>query len=138
MRRGGFECRVMPVEGESWEESPPTLLDFTKRDLRWCQGNMQYGRILFWRGLKPMSRFQIFAAMMMYFGAPAWMLITGAAALKLMHELDQQVNVAFGLSMFFVMIGMSLFPRSQAGSTWDCDRALSPAMVGGSALRWGR
>ncbi|QIK41771.1 glucans biosynthesis glucosyltransferase MdoH [Pontivivens nitratireducens] len=125
MRRGGFECRVMPVEGESWEENPPTLLDFTKRDLRWCQGNMQYGRILFWRGLKPMSRFQIFAAMMMYFGAPAWMLITGAAALKLMHGLDQQVNVAFGLSMFFVMIGMSLFPKI-AG--W-IDVALRPGAV---------
>ena len=111
MRRAGFECRVMPVEGESWEENPPTLLDFTKRDLRWCQGNMQYGRVLFWRGLQPMSRFQIFSAMMMYFGAPAWMLMTGAAAFKLMSGVESQVNLAFGLSMFFVMIGMSLFPK---------------------------
>lgn len=111
MRRAGFECRVMPVEGESWEENPPTLVDFTKRDLRWCQGNMQYGRILFWRGLKPMSRFQIFSAMMMYMGAPAWMIMTAAASFKLMHGIQEQVNLAFGLSMFFVMIGMSLFPK---------------------------
>ncbi len=45
MRRAGFEVRVVPVEGESWEDNPPTLLDFTKRDLRWCQGNMQYWRL---------------------------------------------------------------------------------------------
>ncbi|RED12112.1 glucans biosynthesis glucosyltransferase MdoH [Pontivivens insulae] len=111
MRRAGFECRVMPVEGESWEENPPTLLDFTKRDLRWCQGNMQYFRILGWKGLQPMSRFQLFAAVMMYFGAPAWMLMTGAAAFKLMEGDFQQVNLAFGLSMFFIMVAMSLFPK---------------------------
>ena len=111
MRRAGFECRVMPVEGESWEENPPTLLDFSKRDLRWCQGNMQYGRIMFWKGLQPMSRFQIFSAMMMYFGAPAWMVMTGAAVVKLLNGIESQVNIAFGLSMFFVMIGMSLFPK---------------------------
>ncbi|QPH52785.1 glucans biosynthesis glucosyltransferase MdoH [Pontivivens ytuae] len=111
MRRAGYECRVMPVEGESWEENPPTILDFTKRDLRWCQGNMQYGPIMFWKGLKPMSRFQIFSAMMMYFGAPAWMLMTGAAAFKMMNDEVGQVDLAFGLAMFFIMIGMSLFPK---------------------------
>ena len=42
MRRAGYEVRVIPVEGPSWEDNPPTLLDFTRRDLRWCQGNMQY------------------------------------------------------------------------------------------------
>jgi membrane glycosyltransferase len=42
MRRAGYECRVLPVEMGSWEENPPTILEFTKRDTRWCQGNMQY------------------------------------------------------------------------------------------------
>jgi membrane glycosyltransferase len=37
MRRAGYEVRVMPVETESWEDNPPTLMDFTQRDLRWCQ-----------------------------------------------------------------------------------------------------
>ncbi|WP_201243526.1 hypothetical protein [Halochromatium salexigens] len=37
----------MPIEGGSWgwEENPPTLLEFLRRDLRWCQGNMQYLRL---------------------------------------------------------------------------------------------
>jgi membrane glycosyltransferase len=42
MRRAGYEVRVLPVEDGSWEENPPSLLEFIRRDLRWCQGNMQY------------------------------------------------------------------------------------------------
>ncbi|MEL6677569.1 MAG: glucans biosynthesis glucosyltransferase MdoH [Pseudomonadota bacterium] len=131
MRRGGYEVRVLPVEGESWEANPPTLLDFTKRDLRWCQGNMQYWSILGWKGLKPMSRFQIFAAIMMYFGAPAWMLMTASAAVKVATGDTGDINLAFGVSMFFIMVAMSLFPKI-AG--W-VDVALRP---GGVASYGGR
>ena len=46
MRAADYEVRVMPVEAESWEDNPPTLLDFLKRDMRWCQGNMQYFQLL--------------------------------------------------------------------------------------------
>ena len=38
----GYEVRVLPDERGSWEENPPTVLEFSPRDLRWCQGNMQY------------------------------------------------------------------------------------------------
>jgi membrane glycosyltransferase len=42
MRKAGFEVRVMPIETGSWEENPPTLPAFSARDVRWCQGNLQY------------------------------------------------------------------------------------------------
>lgn len=111
MRRAGYEVRVLPTEGGSWEDNPPTLFDFTRRDLRWCQGNMQYWRLLAVKGLKPMSRFQIFAAIAMYFGAPAWMLMTSAAAFKLFEADFMDVNFAFAVSMFFIMFAVSLFPK---------------------------
>jgi len=72
MRRAGYEVRVLPVEIGSWEENPPTMLDFAKRDVRWCQGNMQYGKLLGEPGLLPMSRFQLAWAMLMFIGIPAW------------------------------------------------------------------
>ena len=50
MRRAGYEVRVLPEEGASWEENPPTLLEFIRRDLRWAQGNMQYWPFLAARG----------------------------------------------------------------------------------------
>src|SRR6516165_2728610 len=72
MRRAGFEVRVLPEEQQSWEENPATLLEFIRRDLRWCQGNMQYWRLLGLPGIKPTSRYQFAFAMMMFVGSPAW------------------------------------------------------------------
>jgi len=128
MRRGGYEVRVVPVETASFEDNPPTLADFTKRDLRWCQGNMQYWPILRWRGLRPTSRFQVLAAIMMYFGAPAWMLMTIAAASKLVTG-DAGIDLALGMAMFFVMIAVSLVPKFLG----MLDIALTP----GGAARYG-
>ena len=39
MRRGGYDVRVLPEENLGWEENPPTLIEFIRRDQRWCQGN---------------------------------------------------------------------------------------------------
>ncbi|MEM7178699.1 MAG: glucans biosynthesis glucosyltransferase MdoH [Pseudomonadota bacterium] len=129
IRRAGYEVRVMPVETESYEDNPPTLMDFTQRDLRWCQGNMQYWRILGMRGLRPVSRFQIFAAIMMYIGAPAWMLMTLAAATKLFEADGGGVNLAFGLAMFFIMFAVSLVPKMIG--------LLDIALTRGGAARYG-
>lgn len=129
MRRAGLEVRVIPVEGPSWEDNPTTLMEFTRRDLRWCQGNMQYLRLLGLRGLRPMSRFQIFAAIAMYFGAPAWMLMTLAGAAKILGGEGADVDLAFGVLMFVAMFAMSLVPKV-AG--W-IDTALTP----GGAARYG-
>src|SRR5699024_3834318 len=72
MRRGGYETRVIPVESESYEINPPTLLDFIYRELRWCQGNMQYLRLLATPGLKPVSRIQLLIAIGMYVAQATW------------------------------------------------------------------
>ena len=82
MRRAGYEVRVLPIECGSYEDNPPTLLEFTRRDLRWCQGNLQYVKLLGLKGIMPMSRFQLIWAIMMFMGVPAWTLIIFLSALK--------------------------------------------------------
>ncbi len=79
MRRAGYEVRVLPEEGASFEQNPPTLIEFIRRDLRWCQGNMQYWHFLAMPGLKPVSRYQLAFAILMFLGSPAWigMLLIG-------------------------------------------------------------
>jgi membrane glycosyltransferase len=73
MRRAGWEVRVVPFEGRSFEANPPTLPDFIKRDLRWGHGNMQYWRLLaLARGAHWLSRVQILLAISMYTWAPCW------------------------------------------------------------------
>src|SRR5690606_28224825 len=80
MRRAGYEVRVLADEGGSWEENPPTLTEFIRRDLRWCQGNMQYFRFLGLPKLAPVSRCQIALAIAMYLSSAGWMsfLLMGA------------------------------------------------------------
>ena len=50
MRRAGYDVRVLPEEDLGWEENPPTLIEFIRRDQRWCQGTLQYGHFLFAAG----------------------------------------------------------------------------------------
>ena len=107
MRKAGYEVRVHPVEGGSWEENPPTMLDFAKRDVRWCQGNMQYVKLLDHPGLLPMSRFQLLWAILMFVGIPAWTVMIALlpfAALEAQAAPDFPAGLAAGLYItFFVM-----------------------------------
>jgi membrane glycosyltransferase len=112
MRRAGFEVRVLAEEVGSWEENPPTLLEFTRRDLRWCQGNMQYFRLLGMKGLLPMSRFQLVWAISMFIGIPAWTAIIALSAIK---PLDGEPTALFpaasALGLYGVFMFMYLAPK---------------------------
>lgn len=80
MRRAGYQVRVLAAEDESFEDNPPSLPDFIIRELRWCNGNLQYLRLLGLPGLKPLSRVQLVLAILMYLSPAAWFafLILGA------------------------------------------------------------
>lgn len=112
MRRAGFEVRVLPEESGSWEDNPPTVLEFTRRDLRWCQGNMQYFHLLGLKDLQPMSRFQLLWAIMMFIGIPAWTAIIALAAIK---PLDGEDTALFpagsALGFYAVFLLMYLAPK---------------------------
>ncbi len=116
MRRAGYEVRVLPVEGMSWEENPPTLMEFGRRDLRWLQGNMQYWQLLAMPGLKPVSRFQLLFAIQMYLGSPAWMAMTaiGAVLLALSNTPSGKyvpVEAGAGTLLFAIMMLMTFAPK---------------------------
>lgn len=111
MRRGGYEVRVLPIETQSYEANPPTFPDFAKRDLRWCQGNMQYWRFLFEPGLKTLSRFQVLQAILMYVAPPAWIAATFAAAWKGLSMGFDPTYLRLGLSLFAVIFFMSIAPK---------------------------
>ena len=106
MRRAGYEVRVLPDEGGSWEENPPSLPEFIRRDLRWCQGNMQYFHFLTTPGLPPVSRCQIGLAIAMYLSAPAWLAFM---VLGLVRELPFRLDL--GITLFIVTLAMALAPK---------------------------
>lgn len=88
LRRAGFELWLVPELAGSFEEIPPTLIDYAKRDRRWCQGNLQHLRFLFTRGFRPMSRLHLVMGLMSYLSSPLWCLfifITGLEAYVQFH-----------------------------------------------------
>ncbi len=74
MRRAGYAVRIAWDLDGSYEEPPPTLEQFLRRDRRWCQGNLQHARILLSRGLHPVSRLHLAIGVMSYLASPLWLL----------------------------------------------------------------
>jgi membrane glycosyltransferase len=124
MRRAGYEVRVLPDEHGSFEESPPSLPDFLKRDLRWCQGNMQYTRLLGLPGLRLLGRLQLLLAILMYAAAPAWLafvlLGTTQAVIRSLGSAESAQApatfwtanvVAVGIGLLAAMLTMTFAPK---------------------------
>ena len=112
MRRAGFEVRVVPTETGSYEDNPPTVLEFIRRDMRWCQGNMQYARLLNMPGLRPTSRFQLLWAMMMFVGVPAGTLFILLIALKPLAPKDHSdFPQGLAVSAYVTFLLISLAPK---------------------------
>ncbi len=129
MRGAGYEVRVIPAEDESWEDNPPTLLDFSKRDLRWCQGNMQYWRLIGMPSLTFTSRVQLVIAIMMYLSAAAWMGIVALGAVKIATGAMENFDPVLGVSLFAAVIAMSLMPKLMG--------LLDVALTPGGVARYG-
>jgi membrane glycosyltransferase len=74
MLRAGYGVYMLPTLGGSFEESPPSLIDLSARDRRWCQGNLQHLRVLPAKGLRLASRQHFATGIMTYVASPLWML----------------------------------------------------------------
>jgi membrane glycosyltransferase len=74
IRRAGWKVYLAPEVTGSYEESPPSLLDFAERDRRWCQGNLQHSRVVPAAGLHWLSRFHLVMGIMSYLASPIWLL----------------------------------------------------------------
>jgi len=113
MRAAGYDVRVLPQEDLGWEENPPTLLEFIRRDLRWCQGNMQYWRFLSLPGLKPVSRYQLALAIMMFIGSPAWigLLVVGTLAVAFSDTAASFIRADAGTALFVCVLVMWFSPK---------------------------
>jgi membrane glycosyltransferase len=113
MRRAGYAVRVLAGEGSSFEQNPPTLVEFIRRDLRWCQGNMQYWHFLRMPGLRPVSRYQLAFAILMFLGSPAWigLLLIGSAAAALAPTPADFMRWDAGVAGLILVLAMWFAPN---------------------------
>ncbi len=75
IRRAGWLAWMLPELEGSYEECPPSMLDFASRDRRWCQGNLQHIRILISRKIHPVSRVHFTVGIMSYLSSLLWCLL---------------------------------------------------------------
>ena len=113
MRSAGYHVRVVAQEDLGWEEDPPTLLEFMRRDLRWCQGNMQYFRLLSLANLKPVSRYQLMLAIVMFIDSPAWigLLLLATVMLASFDSPARFIRSDVGIMLFAWVLVMWFAPK---------------------------
>jgi membrane glycosyltransferase len=113
MRSAGYHVRVVAQEDLGWEENPPTLIEFMRRDLRWCQGNMQYFQFLSLANLKPVSRYQLMLAIVMFIGSPAWigLLVLATIALVSFDSPARFIRADVGNALFVWAFVMWFSPK---------------------------
>lgn len=132
MRKAGFDVRVIPQEDESWEENPPTLIEYIRRDLRWCEGNLQYAHLLRLPGLLFMSRYQLCVAIFMFLGSPAWtaLLTLGIISACISAEPSQIMQGSYGVVLMIATLTMWYLPKI-AGAADVISRASERQRFGG-------
>ncbi|QJD60508.1 glucans biosynthesis glucosyltransferase MdoH [Pseudomonas sp. gcc21] len=74
MGRAGLEVWLEPGLDQSYEESPPTLVEELTRDRRWAKGNMQHLWLLLrGKGMRVAHRMALVNGIMSYFASPLWL-----------------------------------------------------------------
>jgi len=127
LQRGGWEVWLEPRLGGSYEELPPTLDDYAKRDLRWCQGNLQHARLLRVKGFNAVSRSHLITGVMAYLASPLWFSLLALTTIEaIQHDPSQWVYFphadtlfpvwpiprAFELiGLFSITLGMLFLPK---------------------------
>lgn len=120
MRRAGWAIYTTPALGGSFEEVPPSILDFAARDRRWCQGNLQHIAVLPARGLHWLSRIHLLTGIGSYITAPMWLIF-------LILGLLISLQAHFIRPEYFPK-GFSLFP------TWPQQDPVLAAWVFGATM----
>ena len=77
----GWGVRLLPEEDGSFEANPPALPEFMRRELRWLAGNLEYRHLLGMPGLRPMGRWQLVQAILLFGCTPFYLIILLAAAI---------------------------------------------------------
>lgn len=77
----GWGVRLLAVEDGSAEANPPALPEFVRREMRWLAGNLEYRHLLRMDGLRPMGRWQLVQAILLFGCSPFYLLVLAGAAL---------------------------------------------------------
>ncbi|MBN8875245.1 MAG: glucans biosynthesis glucosyltransferase MdoH [Rhodospirillales bacterium] len=95
----GWGVRLLPEEEGSFEANPPALPEFIRRELRWLGGNFQYGPLLRHPGLRPMGRWQLVQAMLLFGSTPFYLVFLAGAALAAATDRQSAFPAGWALAL---------------------------------------
>ena len=123
MRAAGWDVWILPETTESFESLPANMVDFTVRERRWCQGNLQHLRVLAEVGLRPVGRFHILYGIFCYLAGPfaaAFLclatadLLAGPGFMSTLLSGGSWAAGAFGGAVFALLYGFKLLALGAA------------------------
>ena len=131
MHRAGYDVRVIAEESGSYEGVPPTVLDFMKRNHRWCQGNLKNLKVAGAPGLAAIDRFHLYVVAQRFLASPALVVFVLAAVARI-GSWPARIPFPFGpaIGLYAVWMSMMLFPK--VAGIADALRT-TPSAYGGKA-----
>jgi membrane glycosyltransferase len=111
------------LEG-SYEEAPQGMIENAQRDRRWCQGNLQHTLVLFFNGLKGVSRLHLIFGIFGYLSSPFWLAFlitfnwilwyqkyTGLSVITMHAHFVNLSGTAHALLIFIVCMTVLMLPK---------------------------
>lgn len=137
LRRRGWAVHMVSMPEGSYEEFPPTMIDHSIRDRRWCQGNLQHLRLLNVAGFHWVNRLQLLMGASAYLTSPLWLLLLGAACFEQVRaDFDGFVLISSG--WLLGLTGLMLFgPKAAALLSLSQDRDLVGQLGGWASIAKG-
>ncbi len=128
--RAGWRVYMVPDLAGSYEEIPPSLIDFATRDRRWCQGNLQHGLVIGAKGLRPISRVHLAMGIMAYLSALFWLIFLVAALTLTIQQLTAKPIYFGGDQTLFPTWPMQDSERAMSLLFWTLTLLLLPKLFG--------
>ncbi len=111
LRGAGWGVRVLPDENGSWEANPPALPEFLGRERRWLAGNLEYWHLLRLPGLRPMGRWQLVQAILLFASPPLYLVFLLAAAGAAATDATSPFPVAWASALTLAWLGALYAPK---------------------------
>ena len=121
IQRGGFKVWLVPELAGSYEEMPANLIDYAKRDRRWCQGNLQHGKVIGAMGLRALSRLHLGMGIASYLASPIWFLLLLLASIDIVERSI--------IGPVYFKPGFNLFPNWPVVKTAQIDTLIGLTLI---------
>lgn len=128
----GWGVRLIPEEDGSTEANPPAFPEFVHRDTRWLAGNLEYRHLLRLPQLRPMGRWQMVQAILLFGISPLYLVLLLAAAAAAASDGHSGFPLFWALLTMIAWVCAMYAPKLLGYAEVLCSRAKS-ARYGGRA-----